>query len=53
MYLVMYICTYYQQTNLQTKVIQEIVSTEVSKLNPAVRKKTRISNEVFFRKKTG
>ena len=42
-----------QQTNEQTKVIQEAVSPEVSKLNhAAMNKKTRRSNAVFSRKKT-
>ena len=49
----MYLLAYHQQTNQsqqtneQTKVIQEVVSPEVSKLNPAVMHKTQEDQKQF------
>ena len=41
-----------QQANEQTKVIQEVVSPELPKLNHAVMNKKRDQNAVFLIKKT-
>ena len=54
----MYLLTYHQQKNLsqqtneQTKVIQEVVLPKVSQLNHSNEQKTRRSKAVFSRKKT-